>query len=229
LFLGEAAGLIAQRFLWPRTAMQIFTERAAGQLDLCLRALGDGGRGDERAAPDRNAAGLVSAYAKQLTLLGQLHAQAHAEPVERALDDTRRAELLALTQDLFDASLGARRSLDGKEAAAPQDAAAALAPLREALTHQDETLVASLNAAAGALRGSGPGPDSSLGEARAAAEAQIDALRGRADLARALDARETGELLAELAASRRLVESQLAVETWLADWRRAVRSLSDSV
>ncbi|MBW2397552.1 MAG: FUSC family protein, partial [Deltaproteobacteria bacterium] len=98
LFLGEAAGLIAQRVLWPRTAMQIFTARAAAQLDLCLRALGDGERSSEAAARGKAAAGLVSAYAKQLTQLGQLHAQAHAEPVERALDDTRRAELLALTQ-----------------------------------------------------------------------------------------------------------------------------------
>ncbi len=129
LFVGLTAGLIAQAVLWPRTAMQTFTERAAAQLDLCLRAL----HGTERAAGDM--ASLVGAYAKQLTLLGQIHAQAHVEPVERALDDRRRGELLALTQDLFDASL--------RTPPAPGDAAEpgtdiALAPLRAALQRQDE-------------------------------------------------------------------------------------------
>jgi len=222
ILLGVAAGLVAQRALWPRTAMQTFTERAAAQLDLCLRALGGGERGSEGAAARGwDAAGLVGAYAKQLTLLGQLHAQAHVEPVERGLDDTRRAELLALTQDLFDASLRARRWVVGKEATVPEHAAAAVAPLREVLAHQDEALFASLRAAAGALRGTGPGLDSCLGEARAAVVAQIDARRGRSDPARAVDARRTGEFLARLAASRGLVESQLQLEAWLADWQRA--------
>lgn len=205
LFVGLAAGLIAQRFLWPQTAMQIFTGRAAGQLDLCVRALSDGERSTEGSAPSQ-AAAVVSAYAKQLTQLGQLHAQAHHEPVERALDDGRRAELLVLIQDLFDASLQPDRT--------PGEAETTLAPLREALARQDEALVASLNAAAGAMRGSGPGPDSSLGEARAAVAAQIDA-------------RRSGEGLAPLAASRQLVESQLRLEAWLTDWQQA-RAPSDS-
>ena len=219
ILLGEAAGLIAQRALWPRTAMQIFTQRAAAQLELCLQALGE--RDTEGGAPVRDAAGLVSDYAKQLTMLGQLHAQAHAEPIERTLDDTRRAELLALLQEIFDASLRTRKWAVGNEAAATQDAAAALAQLREALTRHDEALVASLKSAADALRGSGPAPDSSLGEARAAVDAQIDALRGRADLASALDPGRFGEILAHLAAGRRLVDSQLQLEVWLADWQRA--------
>jgi hypothetical protein len=221
ILLGVAVGLIAQRVLWPRTAMQIFTQRAAGQLDLCLRALGGGERGTEGAARSGDAAGLVSAYAKQLTMLGQLHAQAHAEPIERTLDDTRRAELLALLQELFDASLHTRKWVVWNEAAATQDAAAALARLREALTRHDEALVASLKSAAAALRGSGPAPDSRLGEARAAVDAQIDSLRGRADLDSSLDPGRFGEILAQLAAGRRLVESQLQLEAWLADWQRA--------
>jgi len=223
LLLGVAAGLIAQRVLWPRTAMQTFTERAAAQLDLCVRALRPGEQSTEGAASGQDTATLVSAYAKQLTLLGQLHAQAHAEPVERGLDDTRRAELLALTQDLFDASLHAQRWRVGKEAAVPQSAAAALAPLREALTHLADAIVASLIAAASALRGSGPEPDHSLGEARAAVEAQLDALRGRTDLARAGDPRRAGDFLAQLAATRQLVDSELRIEAWLADWSQARR------
>jgi uncharacterized membrane protein YccC len=221
VLLGLATGRVAQLVLWPRTAMQTFLDRAAGQLDLCLQALSGTEPSTGGAAPGRDAASLVGAYAKQLTLMGKLHAMAHTEPVERALDDTRRAELLALTQDLFDASLRGQAWGVGNESAVPQNAAATLAPLHEALTHQDEALVASLNAAPRALRETGPEPDASLGEARAAVEAQIDALRGHADLARALDARRKGEFLVQLAASRRLVDSQLRVEAWLADWRRA--------
>ncbi len=223
VLLGAAAGLTAQRILWPRTAMETFTERAAAQLDLCLETLRDGERGSDRDLPD-----LVSAYAKQLTLLGQLNAQAHAEPVERALDDTRRAELLALIQDLFDGSLHARRGMAGKEAAVPRNAAAALAPLHMALAHQNEALIASLNAAAGALRGSGPGPTSSLTEASAAVSAQVDALGGHPDLAGAPGASRSAELLAQLA-SNSVVESQLQIEAWLADWHRADEAFGDAV
>jgi uncharacterized membrane protein YccC len=211
LFVGLAAGLIAQRMLWPRTAMQTFTERAAGQLDLCLRALRDGERGSQGAARGQDAAGLVSAYAKQLTLLGQLHAQAHAEPVERALDDRRRGELLALTQDLFDASL--RTPPAPEEGAQPAAAAA--------LRRQDQALVASLVAVTEALRGGAAEPGPGLREAHDAVEVQLDALRGAPDAARGLGARGIDALLASLDARRFLAARQLAIEDWLADWRRA--------
>jgi uncharacterized membrane protein YccC len=221
ILLGLATGRIAQLFLWPRTAMQTFLERAAAQLELCLRALGRAEPSSEAAARGRDAASLVSTYAKQLTLLGQLHAQAHVEPVERALDDGRRAELLVVIEDLFDASLGSDQTPSGAEEALPEEAEAALAPLREALNLQAEVLVASLTTAAGALRGAEPEPGSGLAEARAAFESQLDALRARTDLAHAAGARRTGEFLARLAESRRLVDSQLQLEAWLADWREA--------
>jgi uncharacterized membrane protein YccC len=212
LFVGLAAGLIAQRVLWPRTAMQIFTQRAAGQLDLCLRALRGGERGTEGAAPGQDAAALVSAYAKQLTQLGQIHAQAHAEPVERALDDGRRGELLALTQDLFDASLRTPLAPGGDEAEPAADAA---------LRRQDEALVASLVAVAEALRGAAAEPGPGLREAHDAVEVQLDALRGDPDAARGLGARSTDALLASFDARRFLAARQLAIEAWLADWRAA--------
>jgi hypothetical protein len=221
ILLGLAMGRVAQLFLWPRTAMQTFLERAAAQLELCLRALGGAEPGTGGAARGRDGAGLVSAYAKQLTLLGQLHAQAHVEPVERALDDGRRAELLVVIQDLFDACLGADPTPSGAEEALLEESEAALAPLREALDRQAQALVASLAAVAGALRGAEPGPGSGLAEARAAFESQLVALRARPDLAGAAGARRTGEFLARLAASRRLVDSQLELEVWLAGWRRA--------
>jgi hypothetical protein len=219
LLLGTATGLIAQRLFWPRTAMQSFTARAAAQLDLCLRALG--ARGTE-GGPDRDAAALLSAYAKQLTLLGQLHAQAHAEPVEHALDDARRGELLALMQDLFDASLRDRRTAAAEKTRVPSEAEAGLAPLREALARQNAAILSSMAAAAQALRGAAPAPDPGLREAQAAVEAQIAEVRGRTAVVRSLGAHRTSEFLATVVERRRLAASQLAIEAWLAAWRQAV-------
>ena len=226
MFVGLAGGLIAQRFLWPRTAMEIFTERAAGQLDLCLRALRSGERGTQPstgdAAPDRNSAGLVSAYAKQLTLLGQIHAQAHREPVELALDDARRAELMALTQDLFDTTLRARPGAFEFKQRLPDETAAALSPLLEAIGRQDDALLGSLNAATRALRGASTESDPRLREAHAEVEAQLVELRSGTYADREIGPRPTEELLAVIGECRALVASQLAIEDWLADWRAAI-------
>ena len=222
LLLGTAAGLIAQRALWPRTAMQTFLERAAAQLDLCARTLSGGERSSESAAPGQNPGTLVSTYAKQLALLGRLHAQAHAEPVERALDDTRRAELLALTQDLFDACLLSRGIAPGETGPTPQDAEAALASLRAALLEHDEALRSSIAASAQALRGGTPEAGSRLAEAQTALEARLDEIRGHREVARAAGARQVGAFLSYVDSRRELVARQLAIEAWLADWRRAV-------
>ncbi|MBW2386791.1 MAG: hypothetical protein JRG92_24450 [Deltaproteobacteria bacterium] len=156
-----------------------------------------------------------------MTQLGQLHAQAHAEPVERALDDTRRAELLALTQDLFDASLRAGGGAPSRQGVIPPQVESALAPLRSALLRREQALPASLTASAAALRGTGPGPTSDLSAAQRAVEAQFDAIRGQAKIARALGAHGTQVLLAHLDAVGALAAGQLAIEAWLADWHRA--------
>jgi hypothetical protein len=220
LLLGTAAGLIAQRALWPRTAMQTFLERAAAQLDLCARSLGGGERNREGAAPDLDPAILFRTYAKQLTLLGQLHAQAHAEPVERALDDPRRAELLALTQNLFDACLLSRGIAPRETGPGPQDAKAALASLRAALLEHDEALRSSIAASAEVLRGGAPEAGSRLAEAQAALETRLDEVRSRREIARAAGAQQLGAFVSYVDARRELVTRQLAIEVWLADWHR---------
>ncbi len=213
VLLGLAAGRVAQLALWPRTAMQTFAERAAAQFDVCLRAL----RGSEGAA--RDVAGLVSGYAKQLTLLGKLHEQAHTEPIERALDDGRRAELLVLIQGLFDCSLQARRTTAAE--IEQLTAGDSLAPLREALGHQDEVLKASMAAAARVLRGAASEIDSGLASATEAVELQLRSL-DRRETARGLDVRRLDLLMAVVEGRRQLMAGQLAIEAWLADWQQAV-------
>jgi hypothetical protein len=221
VLLGLAAGRVAQLVLWPRTAMETFTERSAAQVDLCMRALGGGEGSSEGSPPGRDAAGLVGAYSKQLTQLGQLHAQAHLEPIEHALDDTRRAELLAHTQDLFDACLQAPRFSVDEEDPVRQDAEAMLAPLRAALLDQNQALLSSLSASARALRGGAPEPGTGLAEAQTTLEAQLAEIRDQPELARAAGARRTDALLAYVDSRRQLVARQLAIEAWLADWHQA--------
>jgi hypothetical protein len=201
--------------------MQTFTERSAEQVDLCLRALGKGEGSSEGSARGRDAAGLVGAYSKQLTQLGQLHAQAHVEPIEHALDDTRRAELLALTQDLFDACLLAPRFTADEEHPVRQDDEATLARLRAAMLDQNQALLSSMAASARALRGRAPEPGTGLAEAQAALEAQLDASRGQRELARAAGAQRTDAIRAYVESRRQLVARQLAIEAWLGDWHQA--------
>jgi hypothetical protein len=171
----------------------------------------------------------VTAYAKQLTLLGQLHAQAQREPVERALDDRRRGELLALTQDLFDASLRAPRFDPGKTDAAHQDEDAAHASLRAALLQQEHAITASITASAQTLRGADIEPGPALGEARAAVEAGLDEIRGPRETARAASAQQADALLAHLASRRELATRQLAIEAWLADWHAAAAAQRSAI
>jgi uncharacterized membrane protein YccC len=216
VMLGLATGRIAQLLLWPRTASQTFLERAAAQLELCLRALGGAEPPTERALAD-----LVSAYAKQLAMLGQVHAQAQKEPLERELDDGRRAALLALTQDLFDTALRGRKAAAAAAEAPPPQAAAALAPLREALRREQAAVTASIERVARALRGAAIEPDPGLREAHSEVSSCLDALRARGELAGVAEAGRSEASLAALADQRALSESQLAIETWLSDWRRA--------
>jgi uncharacterized membrane protein YccC len=218
LMVGIAAGFVAQRFLWPRTAMQAFLQRSAGQLDLCAQPVGVG----KRASGSRDVAPLLSAYARQLAQLLQLHRQASREPVERALTDERRAKLLSLTQELFDASIRSRREPtaipEGGRLAAESDSP--LAPLARALAREDEALIQSLARAAQALREHDGRPNADLGDAHAGVEEQLEALRERD----ALPARERPgalQLISRAASRRMLVEIQLQIEAWIVDWQTA--------
>jgi hypothetical protein len=218
LMLGVAAGFVAQRFLWPRTAMQAFLQRSAGQLDLCAQAV----RGENRVSGSHNLARLQIAYAKQLTQLLQLHQQASREPVERALADERRSKLLALTQELFDASIRSRRESAAitEIRSSPAENDFPLTPLRRALVGEDEALPHSMTLAAGALREDESRANAGLGEAHAEVEAQIEALSGRDGLT-ALDRQKIAQLISGIASRRMLVDTQLQIEAWIADWQTA--------
>jgi hypothetical protein len=80
----------------------------------------------------------------------------------------------------------------------------------------------SIAASAEVLRGGTPEAGSRLAEAQTALEARLDEVRGYHEVARAAGARQVGAFVSYVDARRELVARQLAIEAWLADWRRAV-------
>jgi hypothetical protein len=127
-----------------------------------------------------------------------------------------------LTQELFDASIRSRRApaaiTEIRNLAAEIDSP--LAPLSRALVQEDEALIHSMKRAAEALREEESRASAALGEAHAEVEAQIEALRGRDDLP-VLERQQVLRLISEIASRRTLVEAQLQIEAWIADWQTA--------
>jgi uncharacterized membrane protein YccC len=220
--VGLATGWAASRLLWPATATKLFRQRSAAQIDLGLRAFRQHRQTQDSAARGRIARQLLTAYTRQLAQLGPLDGQAAHEPVEEALDGGRRRALLAKIQDLFDAVLGARgappvRSMPLLERAEVFE------PLREALLREDEALLASMQAAAETLRGEAPAEaaSSALDEANRAVLARLHELRARPEPLPSITAEEREAFLVHLDSRRLLVDRQIAIEGWLADWSRS--------
>ncbi|MBW2268950.1 MAG: FUSC family protein [Deltaproteobacteria bacterium] len=214
--VGLGVGWLATRLLWPATATRLFRERVAVQLEGCRGALRER---DTAAVPVERrqlAAAFLADYARQLAQLGSLHNQARHEPVEHALDDERRGELLALAQDLFDVVLAAHVRAPNQTPALLARGGEEFADLREALARLDDALLASLETAAESLRvdAAPPGPD--LAEARDAVEERLDEIRAGPELRLSLDAQEREAFLVHLDSRRQLATRQLAIERWLA-------------
>jgi hypothetical protein len=221
--IGLATGWAASRLLWPATASKLFRQRSAAQIDLCLRAFREHRQTEDSAARGRIAGQLLTAYTKQLAQLGPLDGQAAHEPVEEALDSGRRRALLALMQDLFDAAFGARAAPPAQSMPLVEGTDT-LGPLRDALRREDEALLASMQAAAETLRGAAPAEaaSSALDAANRAVLARLDELRARPEPLPSITAEAREAFLVHLDSRRLLVDRQIAIEGWLADWRQDV-------
>jgi hypothetical protein len=216
--LAVAVGWAATQLFWPATAATLFRARAAAQIDLCLSALRGLAPGCDHAERRRHVARILQRYTGQLASMAGLHGQAEHEPVELDLDGSRRAALLALTQDLFDASLATRGDVTWAGEPEPGPSRRGLASLREALVREDEALFASVQSAADTLRGratvigTAAAPGAALAEAQRTVLDCLDTLRDDAGDATFLEQLDT---------RRRVVTRQLALEAWLADWATA--------
>ena len=96
-------------------------------------------------------------------------------------------------------------------------------PLRDALRREDEALLASMRAAAETLRGEAPeeAASSALDEANRAVWARLGELRARSELLPSIATKEREAFLVRLDSRRLLVDRQIAIEGWLADWGRS--------
>ena len=213
--LALGVGWASTRLLWPATASALFRARAGDQLELCRRALVERDPAADPAERRKQAKAFLAAYTKQLAQLGSLHNQARHEPVEGSLDDARRAELLALTQDLFDAVFATPVIALRRTAELLTRGGDALAPLREALSRVDEALFASMQHAAATVRDGVAAKAPSLAEARDAVEERIAEVRARPELQPPLEDPERKAFLVQIAWRRQLVIRQLAIEQWL--------------
>jgi hypothetical protein len=150
--------------------------------------------------------------------LGPLHRQALQEPVERALDPSRRTEIMTLVTDLVDAVLSDR---PGVLAPLLERGGAPLRPLLEALQRAGQALLESMETAVGTMRGDALYRDSALSAAHQAVEDRLKDLSANPDVIPELTDVEKRLLLVEFDSRRRLVLRQRAIEDWLADWRLA--------
>ena len=212
--LALGVGWLMGRLMWPATAAELFRQRVAAQLGLCLEAVrGDGDSGDSDRG--RRATGLIQGFAVHSAQLGPLHQQALLEPVERGLDPPLRARILALATDLMDAAVGYHPgSLDPLLDRAGER----FRPLRVAMRRGDEALLQTMRSTVAILRGEASRRASGLAEARQAVAECIDELRADASSPLNLDDEEKRRVLVLIEARRRLFSRQLAIEQWLDDW-----------
>jgi len=219
--LALTVGWASTHLFWPATAATLFRKRAAAQLELCLAALRDAAPSADAAQRRTHAAEALQRFAAQLAQISKLHGQAEQEAVEQALDGSRRAALLALTQGLFDASLardaGIAPSGDSESHTSGPDVAA----LSSALQHESESLVASMQSMVDALRNRAAPPTSALANAQRAVIDCIESLRGHAEDAPRVGEHERAAFLEQFDARRQIITRQLALEAWLADWSAA--------
>jgi uncharacterized membrane protein YccC len=218
--LAIGLGWLFSRTMWPATAAGIFRERVAIQLGACLAAIREA-RGPSARSRSMIAADLLRACGRETVALGPLHEQAKKEPVERDLDEARRAQLMTLPTNLMDATLGDRPDelVDLSSLAEGR-----FRLLDDAIRDEDAALQASLESVIAALRGMAGGSDSRLAAAEERVEGELAALREVPEVAAALPDRQRHAILVALDARRRLVFRQAELDEWLETWLRDEKS-----
>jgi hypothetical protein len=217
IVLALAIGMLFGRLMWPATAAGIFQQRVSALLALCpgvvdrVQAQSEGERG-------RHLADLIQSYAMQATQLGPLHAQANLEPVEHALDASRRAQILTLTTDLIDA-VASYRPMTMKQLS--DVGGPRLQGLIDALQREDEALKDSMQSAIGVMRSEAEYRESGLAAAHQAIESCLDELRAHMETLPEFSDDEKRRLLVNIDSRRRLVFRQREIEQWLAEWHEA--------
>jgi uncharacterized membrane protein YccC len=216
-----AIGWGSTHIFWPATATTLFRKRAATQLELCLAALRGSARDADSAERSTHTAETLQHFATPLTQISTLHGQAEQEAVEQGLDGSRRAALLALTQDLFDASLARDAGFAPSDNQERHTSNPDIAALSSALNRESEALVASVQSTIDALRDRAAPPNPVLANAHRAVIDCLDSLEDPAEDLPQVDEHERTAFLERLDTRRQIITRQFALEAWLADWAAA--------
>jgi uncharacterized membrane protein YccC len=212
-----AVGVLAGRLLWPATASQLFRQRVAAQLDLCLEEMA-AARESQPEAERPSRLMLIERFSAQSAQLTPLHAQANLEPVERGLGGDLRTRLQALAREMFDALIADQSAA---LAAADEHDEASLRSVDEAMHRSDEALRTSLRTCADAIRTGVPARSPALSQAAAEVEELLRGLEGGRDAPAAGPENQRARTLGRVEARRRLLLRQRAIEEWLAAWHDA--------
>ncbi len=209
--VGIAIGVVAQWLLWPRTAAELLRARISEQVSETRALLHAVSEAKSGAGRDALRARAMGSHAQQIVLVGQLHAQAEAEPEAPGLDTDRRAELIAAWQSAFEAAL--RVDDFGRSVSARDDAGPETTPIQREIARLDAAIDRSLAHTAAAIAAE----PSAVSDT--ALEPAIDALRSAVEAERAagLDATAgLGRLVRMVDARARLARCASTLEAWVA-------------
>jgi uncharacterized membrane protein YccC len=195
--LALVVGSTATYLFWPATAANLFCQRAASLLESLSDVVLNLEKETDESERIHHRSEIIRSYDAQISELAALNGQAADDPIDSGLDDSRRAALLSLMKDLFDATFSVRPTTDLGTATA----ARALEPNTPQSDLPGENLAVSstLRFAADALR------------------------RGVITRSEILEQSEKPDAVLS---QRRLAICRVGLESWLADWAAGSESNS---
>jgi uncharacterized membrane protein YccC len=223
--LALVVGSLCVRTLWPATAAGLFRARLGEHFAMWregIHELAEMGGLERRRAHD-----LFRASVQHVASLGSLHDQARHEPIERALDDPRRAEILSLAMSLNETAFAGQQTViterrergDVNETSGPR-----MRALQEALRTEREALLVSMQNSVDVIRGGAVYRASDLASAHQAVEDCVRELRADPTEHPEVHDEKMRRFLVHLDVRRELALRHRAIEDWLAEWQAAEQS-----
>jgi uncharacterized membrane protein YccC len=220
--LALVIGSLCGRIFWPATAAGLFRERLGEHFSMWqegIRELATRGGLERRRAEE-----LFRASVEHGASLGSLHDQARREPVERALDEHRRAEILSLATGLTETAFTGPETFvlkHGEQSDVSEASGPRMRALLEALRTEQEALLASMQSLVDVIRGEAVCRASDLATAHQAVEDRAQELRADPTEHPEVHEEQMRRFLVHLDVRRELVLRHQAIEEWLAEWQEA--------
>lgn len=216
-------GSLCNRTIWSTTVTGLFRRHIVARFEESLntvRLTGKSGVDREQSTMsgvgerDRRAVDLIRVYAEQSASPSAPHDQ-----VEGGLDLSRQIRIRVLSRDLMDAVIGDQRS--DSEASWALNAGESMRSLLDALRHEREALIESMQTSIDLMQGDSPHRTLDLSAARQVVNECLNLVQRDSNGLANLDHEQTRRFLAKLDARDKLVFCQRAIEDWFRDWAGA--------